>query len=284
MVYAVPLVYTARKKFTANAVEYSIGAELTVEQAAGMNLGVLVSAGYLTAEPDPHHRRGHPHVAPMPTRIVGKAYPKTPAESVEISPPEIYGDNTLGSLHQVTALVMPEDEAEQKVTWSSNDPDVLTVKSTGPTSAVVTMVGWGSAHVLATARNGVVGSASVYNEPTPESVVVSPATVQLTVGNTQQLTASVLPPEAPQEIATWSDGGSPLIDVSATGLVTAVAPGTANASALDAYENVGSCVVTVVAALREAGDEPEPPQGKRTVRKSRTSNASVKQEPGEPAP
>ena len=58
-------------------------------------------------------------------------------------------------------------------------------------------------------------------------VAVSPASLTLSVGNTQQLTATVAPSNATNKSVTWSSSNTSVATVSSTGLVTAVVPGNA---------------------------------------------------------
>ena len=58
-------------------------------------------------------------------------------------------------------------------------------------------------------------------------VAVSPASLTLSVGNTQQLTATVAPSNATNKSVTWSSSNTSVATVSPTGLVTAVVPGNA---------------------------------------------------------
>lgn len=73
MVYVVPLAYVVRRPFTANGKQFARGATLTVDEARGVNLGLLSSGGFLSPAPDVHHRR--PVRAPQPTYIAPGAYP-----------------------------------------------------------------------------------------------------------------------------------------------------------------------------------------------------------------
>lgn len=75
MVYRVPLIYTALRPFTANGVVYERGDVVTAGNADDLNLGVLISARYLLAVPDPYARRGAAAIAPQPTYIAPGAIP-----------------------------------------------------------------------------------------------------------------------------------------------------------------------------------------------------------------
>lgn len=59
-------------------------------------------------------------------------------------------------------------------------------------------------------------------------VTVNPTSAILTVGDTQQLTASLSPVNATNQAVNWSSSNTAIAMVSSTGLVTAIASGTAN--------------------------------------------------------
>lgn len=83
--------------------------------------------------------------------------------------------------------------------------------------------------------------------PAPTSVVVAPTTASITTaGGTVQLTATALPAEASQDM-TWTSSAPLIATVSATGLVTAVADGSATITARSAVDATKSStsVVTI---------------------------------------
>ena len=84
--------------------------------------------------------------------------------------------------------------------------------------------------------------------PTVNSVTVAPASVTLEPNNTQQLTATVdATPSSADKTVTWSSSDSDVATVSTTGVVTAVAPGSATITATSNMDNTktGTCSVTV---------------------------------------
>lgn len=119
------------------------------------------------------------------------------------------------------------------VAWTSSNTAVATVSGSGAT-ATVTTVAPGSATITATS-GGQSGSTSVTVNPpiTTQSVVIAPATLNLTgVGTTGQLTATVNTSAgvATNPTVTWSSSNAAVATVSATGTsvtVTAVSVGTA---------------------------------------------------------
>lgn len=84
------------------------------------------------------------------------------------------------------------------------------------------------------------------NKPAPTSVSVSPATATKAPAETQQLTATVLPAEANQEV-TWESDDEEVATVDSDGLVTAVAVGEATITATTASGPIktDTCVITV---------------------------------------
>ena len=79
------------------------------------------------------------------------------------------------------------------------------------------------------------------------SITVAPSSKTLEVGGTQQLTATVSPDNALDKTVTWSTSNGSVATVSSTGLVTAVAEGTATitATANDGSGKTGTCSITV---------------------------------------
>src|SRR5262245_37203661 len=63
--------------------------------------------------------------------------------------------------------------------------------------------------------------------PTQISVTIAPALAQLTVGQTQQFTATVLPDSLSNRSVTWSVTPAVTATIDASGVLTALAPGQA---------------------------------------------------------
>jgi trimeric autotransporter adhesin len=128
------------------------------------------------------------------------------------------------------------------VTWSSSTPAVATVDASG----AVTGVAGGTATIVATVE-GQAGSAAITVLAPVASVSVTPGTVALTVGGTQQLTALARDAAGGTlsgRTVTWSSGAPGVATVSAAGVVTAVAPGTAAVTATVEGQS-GTVTVTV---------------------------------------
>lgn len=111
------------------------------------------------------------------------------------------------------------------------------------------------------------------------SVTVNPTSLNLVEGGTSQLTAVVAPTTATNKDITWSSDNSSVATVSGTGLVTAVAPGTAHivATAADGSGKKASCNVTVeskavpVTSIAVSADAAEIWEGGKTAVKATVS-------------
>src|SRR6266699_5897680 len=167
-----------------------------------------------------------------------------PVASVTVSPPS--GSLYVGQTVQLTAT--PRDSAGNPltgrvVTWSSGSTGVATVNGSG----LVAGVGAGSATITA-ASGGKTGTSAIpVQSVSVASVTVSPASASRFVGQTVQLTAtpkdSAGNPLTGQTIA-WSSDNSTVASVSASGLVTAKAAGSATITAASGGKS-GTSAITV---------------------------------------
>jgi len=118
----------------------------------------------------------------------------------------------------------------QAVSWSTSDPTIATVSQSG------LMTGTGAGFATITASVGThQGTAALTVTLVPvASVLVTPATSALLVGQTQQLTAAAHDSAGnilSNRTITWSTSDSTKARVSSTGLVTAVAAGSVSITA-----------------------------------------------------
>jgi len=149
----------------------------------------------------------------------------TPVTSISVSPTN--ATIVAGNTQLITATVNPEDADDTSVTWTSSDTAIATVDSNG----LVTAVAEGDVTITATTNDGDFEATSTITvTPAPilvTGVNVDSTSVSLIEGETQLITATVLPENADNQEVTWSSNDTSIATVDANGLVTAIAEGTA---------------------------------------------------------
>ena len=161
--------------------------------------------------------------------------------------PESHTFTTIGESETFYASVLPADAADNSVTWSSSNTSVATVD---PATGVVTSVADGACTITATANDGsgVYGSANITVDSYiyPSSVNITPATGEIYIGETIQLTATVLPDNANNKSVLWSSSDNGIATVTPSGLVTGISAGmvTITATTVEGSKS-GTAMVTV---------------------------------------
>ena len=158
---------------------------------------------------------------------VSVAVSPKPVSAVIISPSQ--ANVIVGQSTQLTAQVTDEQGnvlSGRPITYSSGAPQVATVSANG----TVTGVAPGSATITATSE-GKTGTATVLVAPIPvAAVTIAPATPNVVVGGTVQLTATARS-SGGQDLGArpvnWSSGAPSIAAVSPAGVLTGVSPGTA---------------------------------------------------------
>lgn len=145
-----------------------------------------------------------------------------PVTGISVDPSE--ATLILNESLQLTAIVEPVNATLKTVTWSSNNPAAVIVSADG----LVTAVGNGTAVVTATTDQGGFSGSCVLTALVPVSgVFISPATATIVIGQTLQMAATVEPSNATNKSVNWTSSDPTLVNVSSTGLVTAVGTGVA---------------------------------------------------------
>jgi uncharacterized protein YjdB/PKD repeat protein len=182
-----------------------------------------------------------------------------PVATVSVDP----ADATIGAGATLQLTATPRDAAGnplsgRAVSWATSDGAVATVSETG----LVTGVSQGAATITATSE-GQSGTASLTVEAPVASVDVTPGSVSLEAGTTVQLSAT--PRDAGGaplggRVVSWTSNDETVAKVSATGLVTGIAAGSATITATSEGKS-GTASITVTptspgsaAVLVGAGD------------------------------
>ncbi len=157
-----------------------------------------------------------------------------------------------GKTEQFTATGNLSNDTTENLTsqvnWASSDTTWATINSTG----LATAVSPGPVTISA-AFDGITGSTglTVVDAPTLQSITVTPSNTSLATGKTEQFTATgTLSNDTTENLTgqvTWASTDPNFATISATGLATAVQPGSVSISA--AFDGTtGSTELTVVAA------------------------------------
>ncbi len=151
--------------------------------------------------------------------------PAVEVESVSVDPESLTMD--IGDASQLTATVSPSDATNQSITWSSSNTSIATVTSAG----YVTATGAGDAVITATAVGTEISATCSITVNTPPVVDVTgvsldSASIEVNVGLTTTLTATVTPSDATDQSVSWSSVDTEIATVSSAGVVTGVAEGT----------------------------------------------------------
>jgi uncharacterized protein YjdB len=182
-----------------------------------------------------------------------------PVASVSVSPAA--ATVLLGQTVQLTAT--PKDGngsplTGRAVTWASSAPGVASVSASG----LVTGVAAGSATLTATSE-GKNGTAAITVTIVPvASVAVSPASPSIRVGGTVQLTATTKDSAGnvlTGRVVAWASSAPGIATVSASGLVTGVAAGTATLTATSEGQNSTATVTVTIAPVASVTLSPASP-------------------------
>jgi len=154
-----------------------------------------------------------------------------PVDTVTITLAEV--SLTVTGTQQLTAELKAADGtalADRTIAWTSSDEASATVSVDG----MVTAIAPGTATITATSE-GKTGTVTVTVTLAPvDTVTITPADVSLTENDTQQLTAELKAANGTaltNRTITWSSSNNAIATVSTSGLVTAIAPGTATITA-----------------------------------------------------
>ena len=167
----------------------------------------------------------------------------------------------VGESATLYATVSPNDATNKKVAWSSSNPSVVVVTSSGK----VTGASEGTAVITVTTEDGqktdtcVVTVSNGSGDIRVTGVDIDRSSVSLKVNDTITLKATVSPSNATNKNVTWTTSDSSIATVNSNGVVKAVAVGKATITVTtEDGQKTDTCAVTV--------SEPAPqPSGDNTL-------------------
>ena len=157
---------------------------------------------------------------------------------------------TIGNSKQLTAAISPTNATNKGVTWSSSNTNVASVSSSG----VVVAKGEGTATITVKTDDGGYTAACTIrvSKPSPSVVAVtgvklSAIGIELPVGGSKRLSATITPSNATNKGVTWSSDNTSVAAVNASGLISAKGEGTATVTVrTDDGGYTATCKITVV--------------------------------------
>ena len=149
----------------------------------------------------------------------------------------------IGEEFTLTATVGPENAANKELEWSTSNAEVATVAA-----GKVKGIAVGEAKITATAKDGS-GKKAEFNV-TVSKISVNGVTIngkaEMNVGETQTLTVTVAPSNATNAGVDFASSDAAVLTVNASGLVTAVASGTAKITVTSKDDATKKAEITIV--------------------------------------
>ncbi len=145
----------------------------------------------------------------------------------------------VGDSFTLQATVLPDNATDKTVIWTTSDPKVAAVSSSG----IVTAMGPGACTITANCGGKSV-SCSVSVVVPVASVTLDQVTKELNVGETFTLKATVLPDNSTEKVVVWNTSNSSVASVTLFGVVTALKAGSCTITA-SCGGKTASCEVTV---------------------------------------
>ena len=165
--------------------------------------------------------------------------------SVSLSPTTL--SMTVGEARNIVATVSPSNATNKSLVWESSNNNVATVSQAGRVIAV----GAGTCQIYATStdgsnKTGICNVTVAGQTVSVTGVSVNPTSLNLSVGASYRLAATVVPSNATNKSVTWSVRDDDIATVSGEGVVTGVSAGTTVVTVRTVDGNyTATCLVTV---------------------------------------
>ncbi len=171
--------------------------------------------------------------------------------SVDIT--DTFTSMNYGETKKLGLVVKPDTATNTGVTWSSSNSNIIKVDSKGK----ITAVGYGTAEITATAADGsgIWDSITIRVVKAVSSITVSPSSVTLLEGKSQDVDATVSPSDATYTEVDWTSSNEEVATVDHNGTITGVKAGICYvyATSTDGNEVAGRVKVTIKPAIAATG-------------------------------
>ena len=170
---------------------------------------------------------------------------------------------TEGNKTQLQATVIPSNATNQELVWTSSDNSVAQVDNTGivkalkagTASIVVTSKATNSVYAICEVKVNAASDSSTGGNSNPGSTGTTTAVTSISLnttkwyakpGDTEQLTATIIPNNATNQTLNWSVDNSDVVSVDATGKMTAKKEGIAIVTATSVDGGKYDCCLVIV--------------------------------------
>lgn len=170
----------------------------------------------------------------------------------EITLDKAEAEISIGEQLQLTVTFEPVDATNKNVTWTSSDEEVAVIDEYGQ----VTALSPGVADITATTEDGEHSATCTVSveKVLVDNILLDKNNLELWVGRTVSLSATVLPENATDKNVAWTSSNEEAVTVDENGVVTAVGKGTATVTvSSEDGQNSASCNVAVKEAVVETG-------------------------------
>lgn len=144
------------------------------------------------------------------------------------------------STYEVIYTVLPENNTEEGLLWTSSDESVATVKD-----GKITPVGEGECTIRAASKKGVSDKMVLTVIIEPKEIKMSQSSITLNMGGSQQLTATLTPEKVTDDEITWESDNEGVATVDDRGNVETKGLGTCTVTATASNGIKAECKVTV---------------------------------------
>lgn len=161
---------------------------------------------------------------------------------------------TVGEEYTFTVTTVPADIEGLTLIWTSSDENIVSVDN-----GTVTALAEGTAEITVAGDGNISAACTVTVSPEEpveieaDSITLNTVSINMLVGESLALTATVLPENTTDKTVSWTSSDGNIASVDENGTVTAANTGTATVTATTVNGKTAECTVTVHAAP-EIGD------------------------------
>ena len=163
--------------------------------------------------------------------------------ATSIALPDII-DLEIGEVYTPKNIIQPSNATDQRIKWSGANSEIVSVDLRGRLMGLKT----GTTQIQASSYDGKHYKTCTVrvNTATPKELHLTPETLSLSVGETYQLEATIVPSNVANPTIQWTSSNSNIISVDNWGLITALGEGSSTITAKTIDGNItAKCVITV---------------------------------------